>query len=164
MSEWSLAPDQPIKKKKAENVKNAVFRENCGVFAKVRTQEFRKSVWGWSEIFITYKKKSMEVVWNTEALVQCAGARKTAGWKLHILDAFLKSSFAFLILGPLKGLPFNTLENYGMASWWPVKFRSNAVFQGLILCVFCLKCMIVYHADAKSTLKSSIFDWVTGQI
>ena len=60
---------------------------------------------------------------------------------------------------PLKGLPFNTLENYGMASWWPVKFRSNAVFQGLILCVFCLKCMIVYHADAKSTLKSSIFAW-----
>ena len=50
-------------------------------------------------------------------------------------------------------------ERYGMASWWPVKFRSNAVFQGLILCVFCLKSMIVYHADAKSTLKSSIFAW-----
>ena len=50
-------------------------------------------------------------------------------------------------------------ERYGMASWWPVKFRSNAVFQGLIQCVFCLKCMIVYHADAKPTLKNSIFDW-----
>ena len=49
-------------KKNAENVKNAVFRENCGVFAKVRTQEFRKSVWSWSEIFIRDKKKSMEVV------------------------------------------------------------------------------------------------------
>ena len=24
------------------------------------------------------------------------------------------------ILGPLKGLPLNTFENYGMASWWPV--------------------------------------------
>ena len=73
----------------------------------------------------------------------------------------LTCRFTFIcrFFGPLKGLPFNTLENYGMASWWPVKFRSNAVFQGLILCVFCLKCMIVYHADAKSTLKSSIFAW-----
>ena len=68
-------------------------------------------------------------------------------------------TFIYRFFGPLKGLPLNTLENYGMASWWPVKLRSNAVFQGLIPCVFCLKCMIVYHADAKSTLKSSIFAW-----
>ena len=33
-----------------------------GVFAKVCSQEFRKSVWSWSEIFIIYKKNSMGVV------------------------------------------------------------------------------------------------------
>ena len=56
------------------------------IFAKVRTQEFRKSVWSWSEIFIRCKKKSMEVVWNTEALVQCGGAPGT----LRILRVFAR--------------------------------------------------------------------------
>ena len=70
-----------------------------GVFAKVRTQEFRKSVWSWSEIFIRDKKKSMEVVWNTEALVQCGGAPGT----LRILRVFARfqlniSRFFFAIL------------------------------------------------------------------
>ena len=69
-----------------EKVKKFEVRFLFSIFAKVRTQEFRKSVWGWSEIFIRDKKKSMEVVWNTEALVQCGGAPGT----LRILHAFAR--------------------------------------------------------------------------
>ena len=69
-----------------EKVKKFEVRFLFSIFAKVRTQEFRKSVWGWSEIFIRDKKKGVEVVWNTEALVQCGGAPGT----LRILRVFAR--------------------------------------------------------------------------
>ena len=94
-----ISPSKKWQKKCRKCKKNAVFRENCGVFAKVRTQEFRKSVWSWSEIFIRCKKKIMEVVWNTEALVQCGGAPGTlrilrvfARFQLNILRFFYAKS------------------------------------------------------------------------
>ena len=82
-----------------EKVKKFEVRFLFSIFAKVRSQEFRKSVWSWSEIFIRDKKKSMEVVWNTEALVQCGGAPGT----LRILRVFARfqlniSRFFFAIL------------------------------------------------------------------
>ena len=69
-----------------EKVKKFEVRFLSSIFTRVRTQEFRKSVWSWSEIFIRDKKKSMEVVWNTEALVQCGGAPGT----LRILRVFAR--------------------------------------------------------------------------
>ena len=94
--------------------KSVVFRENCGVFAKVRTQEFRKSVWSWSEIFIRDKKKSMEVVWNTEALVQCGGAPGTSvaafesctSW-VHLFKILTSLIFFHFLEGP-----FNSSLHY----------------------------------------------------
>ena len=34
--------------------------------------------------------------------------------------------------GPFQGLPFNTCENYGLASWWHVNLSISSTFQALI--------------------------------
>ena len=92
--------------------KSVVFRENCGVFAKVRTQEFRKSVWSWSEIFIRCKKKIMEVVWNTEALVQCGGAPGTS------VAAFESCTFWVHLFKN-----FNFFDFFSSFSWGSIQFE-----------------------------------------
>ena len=96
------------------------FVKIAWVFAKVRTQEFRKSVWSWSEIFIRCKKKIMEVVWNTEALVQCGGAPGTS------VAAFESCTFWVHLFKN-----FNFFDFFFSFSWGSIQFelalRSRAL-------------------------------------
>ena len=79
--------------------------------------------------FTSHRSRGVVVCWFVSSLIRAFSfVRSFGGDALLFLRSVVSAltcrfTFIYRFFGPLKGLPLNTLENYGMASWWPVKLR-----------------------------------------